>query len=821
MTSAWTGEKPRKAARERITISKVKKAADTTTTDIDVALVLNAIRTGGKKLCDQIGQIRSTFAAEVAFTRGNLQKAKVAVEQLKKALPGVTWSGRFSYRASGKLLQHSGLFCADLDLLGKELLRIGGQLKASPHLFALFLSPTVYGLKAIFRVPADGAKHAASFRAVEAHVKQLTGVQIDESCKDAARLCFLSYDPQIYVNENAIELEPLPEKEKPNPAFNSSGEVNLSERQRIAGELLGNIDWQSETSGFVQCPGKHLHTSGDGGRDCKFDCDGVPTVHCFHNHCRGILDGVNRELRSQIGKAEFVPTPRDGAKPRSSEPAELPPPPAPYVPPPLDLLPQVLRDYVQAAAASLDVSETYVFQPLLPALAAHIGNSRSILLKAGYVEPSVIWSGIIGPSGSLKSPAIAAGCLASMELERELRRQNNEANEIYEDEIADWEIANKKLRGPKPEKPGLLRHVTDDLTIEVLADLLTANPRGLLIRKDELSQWFASFDQYRSGKGSDVGRWLSLHTGVFFAVDRRSDNRHYTIFDPRVSINGGIQPKTLRRVLTEDFFERGLPARFLFAYPPADRPHQWTEATVPEKLITEVLQLFERLWLLAPRQDNGHAIPEMIALAPEAKELFVTFYNATFRTARVSDEREEAAWAKLPGQAARLALVGQLAHDPAATTISGEVMQAACKLAEWFGHEAARIYGELSESEQARERRELVEFIRKRGGSVTVRDIMQLFRPLKNNRDEAERQLTALVRAKHGEWIETKGKRGPSTREFQLLQVSTSTGFKISPSIASKPVDVDSPNSRKITPSREPDTSAETLVRDESEVARL
>ena len=28
------------------------------------------------------------------------------------------WSGRFSYRASDKLLEHSGLLCADLDDLG-------------------------------------------------------------------------------------------------------------------------------------------------------------------------------------------------------------------------------------------------------------------------------------------------------------------------------------------------------------------------------------------------------------------------------------------------------------------------------------------------------------------------------------------------------------------------------------------------------------------------------------------------------------------------------------------------------------------------------
>ena len=34
--------------------------------------------------------------------------------------------------------------------------------------------------------------------------------------------------------------------------------------------------------------------------------DGVPTIKCFHASCSGIVDGVNHELRSQIGKAEFV-----------------------------------------------------------------------------------------------------------------------------------------------------------------------------------------------------------------------------------------------------------------------------------------------------------------------------------------------------------------------------------------------------------------------------------------------------------------------------------------------------------------------------------
>src|SRR5262249_47379494 len=69
-------------------------------------------------------------------------------------------------------------------------------------------------------------------------------------------------------------------------------------------ELLGQIDWRSETSGFFPCPGQRLHTTGDDERNCKIDLDRAPTIHCFHNHCTGIIAGINHELRSRIGKAE-------------------------------------------------------------------------------------------------------------------------------------------------------------------------------------------------------------------------------------------------------------------------------------------------------------------------------------------------------------------------------------------------------------------------------------------------------------------------------------------------------------------------------------
>ena len=290
-------------------ISSVRNGTETRTCDIAVRKVLEAIRTGGTRLRDQVTEIRTRFEAELRIT-GDIKAAKRAVEGLKMALPGVMWCGQFSDReqpVAPKLQKYSGLLCGDMDELGQQLVRTREKLKSSPHLVALFVSPTGQGLKVVFCVPTDGAKHRGSFRAVEKHVRDLTGIQIDESGKDVGRLCFMSYDPELYHNPNATELEPLPEPEKPKAAFNSSGEANLSERQRIAGEMLGNIKWTSATSGFCVCPGNHLHTAANGERDCKIELDGAPTVHCFHNSCSGIIAGVSHELRSRIGKAEFVP----------------------------------------------------------------------------------------------------------------------------------------------------------------------------------------------------------------------------------------------------------------------------------------------------------------------------------------------------------------------------------------------------------------------------------------------------------------------------------------------------------------------------------
>lgn len=187
-----------------VLVSTVANASATATKGANTATLLNDIKAG--KWRDSVEQIRAKYSRAVAEGCD----PKKAVANLKKKLPGVLWSGRFQNRkkpAAEKLLTHSGLLCADLDDLGERLSEVRGRLLVSPHLFALFLSPTATGLKAVFRVPAGAPLHARSFAAVAAHVRELCGVDVDAACKDVSRLCFVSHDPDLWLNpDEPIEI---------------------------------------------------------------------------------------------------------------------------------------------------------------------------------------------------------------------------------------------------------------------------------------------------------------------------------------------------------------------------------------------------------------------------------------------------------------------------------------------------------------------------------------------------------------------------------------------------------------------------------------
>jgi len=96
-------------------------------------------------------------------------------------------------------------------------------------------------------------------------------------------------------------------------------------------------------------------------------------------------------------------------------------------------------------------------------------------------------------------------------------------------------------------------------------------------------------------------------------------------------------------------------------------------------------------------------------------------------------------------------------------------MSAAVALAEWFKHEARRVYAVLDESDVEQGQHQLVEWIRHRGGRVTARDVQTYYRRLKGP-GLAEAALEGLVQAGLGSWQDgpTTPKGGRPARTFVL-----------------------------------------------------
>jgi hypothetical protein len=120
----------------------------------------------------------------------------------KNQLPACSFGGVFSYRNEKSLIKFSGLACLDFDKLSgiEDANQIKDNLISDPCLYACFISPSGVGVKAVFRVADDHTKYRAMYRAL---CSKYADVHLDSKTSDISRLCFESYDPDIYINEQA------------------------------------------------------------------------------------------------------------------------------------------------------------------------------------------------------------------------------------------------------------------------------------------------------------------------------------------------------------------------------------------------------------------------------------------------------------------------------------------------------------------------------------------------------------------------------------------------------------------------------------------
>lgn len=165
----------------------------------DVHLILERIKDGAGSTKDLVKKIR-------------LEKNKPERQELKKQLPAICFSGTFNKRTDASLIQHSGLICLDFDgyLKQKELLQDKESLSKNKYVFSVFISPSGNGLKVLVKIPADAESHTMYFNSLE---KYFNSPYFDKTSKNISRVCYESYDPLLFVNENSSVWDIIEEPE--------------------------------------------------------------------------------------------------------------------------------------------------------------------------------------------------------------------------------------------------------------------------------------------------------------------------------------------------------------------------------------------------------------------------------------------------------------------------------------------------------------------------------------------------------------------------------------------------------------------------------
>jgi len=433
------------------------------------------------------------------------------------------------------------------------------------------------------------------------------------------------------------------------------------------------------------------------------------------------------------------------------------------------------------------VDASYVALPVLTGLASAIGNTRRVALSRSWTAAAVIWAGIVGESGMLKSPAIKTALGPVYKRQAEALEEHRAATDRYKADmhahrlaVKDWEKTKRKAgeaAPTEPDRPIMNRLYCSDTTVEALAERLQDAPRGLLVARDELSGWLGSFGQYKQGKGHDEANWLSMFDAGPLLVDRKTGDKT-TIYVPRaaVCITGGIQPGILRRMFTAEHYESGLAARFLMAMPPK-RAKQWTGRDVSRLTEQGLEDVYVHLWSLAPVQSDDDRSKSLdLSLSDGARSLWVDFVNAHGRETADLTGALAAAFSKLEGYAARLALIIRLARwaeDPGSLGIGplevdAASIEAGIAIVQWAKNETRRVYTMLSEDDDDQALREAQELVERRGGTITVRELQQTLHL--DTAEDAEEMLLEMVGAGLGYWVSMPpGPRGGRPSKcFQL-----------------------------------------------------
>jgi hypothetical protein len=147
-----------------------------------------------------------TYEADINSIRYAIHKGdNPRADKIKNGLLAFTASGTFgASRTKANITTYSQIIGLDFDHIPVcEISQVVTMVNECEYTFASFISPSGEGIKVFIKIDSNAEQHTIAYNQVANFYKNSTGFDFDSKCKDITRLCFVSYDTNLYLNESA------------------------------------------------------------------------------------------------------------------------------------------------------------------------------------------------------------------------------------------------------------------------------------------------------------------------------------------------------------------------------------------------------------------------------------------------------------------------------------------------------------------------------------------------------------------------------------------------------------------------------------------
>jgi len=478
----------------------------------------------------------------------------------KKSLLAFTPSGKYAGgRTADCLVAYSHYLVLDIDHITTEQVKeLRDQAAEIPFTIAAFASPSNEGLKIIVGVDTDVEEHTLAYKQVSAHYSSELNIEFDPKNKDVTRLCFVSYDPQAYFNQDYENFKVVEEQAK---LIQPKMEVVVGDYSVTFKECVQFTEQKEQyvegnRNNFIYLLASNCNRKGIPQEEAQEMI--LQHFDLSHQEIEASVKSAYNHHAQEFGAfAKAKPTTQQEVIDEEDYLKN-----SPIIPPGIyDTLPNILKE---GASGFTDVRERDVFLTgALCILSGCLPNVSGLYDQRIYYPN--LFGFIIAPAASGKGALNSAKNLADL-IHDNMREISDANRKEYERELQEYKTALKarkkddqeELEEPKEPNFNVLYIPANTSNAKVLWHLQQNDGKGIICETE--ADTMGNVFKQEWGGYSDMLRKAFHHEKI--SCSRKTNNEYIEVKQPQLSVALSGTPNQVSNLIQSA--EDGLFSRFIF-----------------------------------------------------------------------------------------------------------------------------------------------------------------------------------------------------------------------------------------------------------------